>query len=97
MPKKVGWCAYCGEWRVLTRDHVIPLARNGPNEPSNILYVCRKCNTAKAWLTLAEWKRGCENKQWTWKQELNASKFIDASPDYIYYWNCLQRQSSKTK
>lgn len=48
-------CAYCGERGVkLTRDHIMPLARGGDDNISNIVPACRPCNSAKAQLTLEE-------------------------------------------
>jgi 5-methylcytosine-specific restriction endonuclease McrA len=50
-------CAYC--WQPIEGqpdpDHVIPLSRGGHNTISNVLPVCRPCNTDKRNLTPAEW------------------------------------------
>jgi 5-methylcytosine-specific restriction endonuclease McrA len=40
-------CAYCGETKPLTRDHVIPLSRGGSDDISNIVPACRSCNSRK--------------------------------------------------
>lgn len=40
-------CAYCGEKKALTMDHVIPLIRGGKHEMSNIVPACRSCNASK--------------------------------------------------
>lgn len=40
-------CLRCGEEKPLTRDHVVPVARGGGNEISNIQPLCRSCNSAK--------------------------------------------------
>src|SRR5438105_2144282 len=42
-----GSCADCGATTDLTRDHVIPLADGGTNDPSNIVIRCRKHNSSK--------------------------------------------------
>ena len=40
---------------ILTKDHIIPVAFGGSNEPDNIALVCQRCNAAKADQTLQEW------------------------------------------
>lgn len=46
-----GKCAYCradlGESYEM--DHVMPLAKGGPNEDSNIQLLCRSCNASKGY------------------------------------------------
>jgi HNH endonuclease len=42
-------CAYCGKrfkWR-LTRDHITPLAKNGPHTLHNVIGACKSCNCKK--------------------------------------------------
>ncbi len=44
-------CAYCGEVfeaTQLTRDHVIPRSKGGPNTWMNCVSACRACNAEKA-------------------------------------------------
>lgn len=43
-------CLYCGKTLrnfQLTRDHVIPLSKNGKDVWSNVVTACRRCNTHK--------------------------------------------------
>lgn len=42
----MGYCAYCGEWRELTRDHVPPQSLFGRPRPSDLITVpsCFFCN-----------------------------------------------------
>lgn len=43
-------CMYCGNFfspSVLTRDHVIPRSRNGPDRWTNVVAACKRCNSAK--------------------------------------------------
>lgn len=40
-------CAYCGELKPLTIDHVIPLSKGGNHTASNIVPACRSCNGRK--------------------------------------------------
>lgn len=46
-----GWrCAYCRKTltlKTLTKDHVIPVARNGSEFPSNLVPACKRCNQSK--------------------------------------------------
>lgn len=49
-------CVYCGEARSLTIDHVVPLAKGGRDEPSNIVPACKPCNSSKGAKLLAEWR-----------------------------------------
>lgn len=50
-------CAYCGghfHKSQLTRDHVIPSSRGGPNTWANVVTACNSCNHWKADKTLKE-------------------------------------------
>jgi hypothetical protein len=44
-------CHYCGRAiseETATEDHIVPLSHGGsPNNPKNILYACRYCNSRK--------------------------------------------------
>ena len=44
-------CRYCGKKPTrenpLTKDHVVPIARSGPDRHDNIVAACRQCNMAK--------------------------------------------------
>ena len=43
-------CAYCRcglDEKTATRDHVVPLARGGSNDISNIAVACASCNKKK--------------------------------------------------
>lgn len=50
-----GCCAYCGERRPLTQEHVIPLSRGGNHSIGNLLPVCKSCNSSKRDRLLVEW------------------------------------------
>ena len=44
-------CLYCGERfppSQLTRDHVVPVSRGGPDGWENVVSACKRCNQAKA-------------------------------------------------
>lgn len=44
-------CVGCGEAKILTRDHIIPLALGGSHHIENIQPLCRNCNSRK-WMKL---------------------------------------------
>lgn len=48
-------CAYCGKTGELHRDHVVPRARGGPDEATNIVMACQPCNSAKGDQLASEW------------------------------------------
>lgn len=48
-------CVYCGAEREITRDHVLPKSRGGGDDPENIVWACRNCNSAKGNRTPEEW------------------------------------------
>ena len=53
-------CLYCGKSLSpgqLTRDHIIPGSRNGPDSWTNTATSCRKCNENKGDKTPEEWGR----------------------------------------
>lgn len=49
-----GLCAYCGEEKPLTRDHVVPLVRGGSHYIDNIVPACLSCNSSKGARTAEE-------------------------------------------
>ena len=57
-----GRCIYCDiEDSNLTLEHMLPRSRNGPDDPSNCVWVCRSCNSSKGDKRLYEWF-GLENR-----------------------------------
>ncbi len=49
-------CAYCGQRKALTLEHVVPLARGGAHSIGNLLWACRSCNCSKRQRLLIEWR-----------------------------------------
>ena len=52
-----GLCAYCGQPfppKLLTMDHVVPVARGGRSVKGNVVPCCKECNNRKRLLTPAE-------------------------------------------
>lgn len=45
-------CAYCGEKKRLTQDHVIPLTKGGHHTKENVVPACGPCNAKKGTKTL---------------------------------------------
>jgi len=41
-------CPACGKRRSGSIDHVIPLARGGSNHPTNLQFLCNRCNSSKS-------------------------------------------------
>ncbi len=59
-------CAYCGEEKPLTRDHVFALARGGLHDKFNIAPACINCNAQKhtaRWPIMTR-KRGVVDYYW---------------------------------
>lgn len=54
--RAAGRCAYCGQRRDLTMDHVVPLARGGIHGIGNVVAACGSCNSSKNDRLLIEWR-----------------------------------------
>lgn len=57
-----GVCRYCGITEAasgthLQLDHIEPKSGGRNDAPSNLVYACRRCNSARQDLSLAEWAR----------------------------------------
>ncbi len=53
-------CVYCGvilSSKMITIDHIIPIARGGKHEPENLAVACKPCNSSKGKKLLQEWER----------------------------------------
>jgi 5-methylcytosine-specific restriction endonuclease McrA len=52
-----GHCCYCGRiGQLLTLEHIIPVTREGSsNNPWNLAFACRSCNSSKGDKLLSEW------------------------------------------
>lgn len=58
-----GACGYCGEIRLLTMDHRIPLSRGGRHQIGNIIPACKPCNSRKHTGTEAEFRALLESER----------------------------------
>lgn len=50
-------CKYCKKPCRPTMEHVVPIARGGRHEPSNVVPACRSCNSSKCDQLVSEWPR----------------------------------------
>lgn len=49
------YCAYCGQKKRLTMDHLVPKHYGGSDSSDNIIWVCQICNSSKGSRDLLEW------------------------------------------
>lgn len=54
-----GWrCTYCGDAdSPLECDHIVPIARGGTHDKSNLTTACKRCNGSKWAKLVSEWRR----------------------------------------
>lgn len=58
-----GVCSYCRRrvgGKLLTMDHLVPLARGGRSIRGNVVPACKDCNTRKKSLLPVEWQEYLE-------------------------------------
>lgn len=55
LAESLGLCAYCGERKPLTMDHVEPIALGGAHDIDNIAAACGSCNSSKNDTPLVVW------------------------------------------
>lgn len=57
-------CIYCGSTKSLSYDHLMPLARGGPDIADNVVMACKSCNSSKGSKCFYEWWfKGSSNKE----------------------------------
>lgn len=54
-------CKYCGSDEGMVRDHIIPKALGGTNDPENLQEICYRCNGAKAATTEQDFLEWLDN------------------------------------
>jgi hypothetical protein len=47
-------CRYCGSYKTLTLDHLIPVSQGGDNSDENLVACCKSCNSLKGTRTPQE-------------------------------------------
>lgn len=58
-----GRCHYCASEvppKMLTMDHVVPIARGGVTDRGNVVPCCKECNNAKRDMLPVEWQAHVE-------------------------------------
>ena len=58
-----GLCHYCGkkvQYKHITMDHLVPLARGGRSTKGNLVPSCKKCNNLKQSMLPLEWEQYLE-------------------------------------
>lgn len=58
-------CGYCGRVHrseKLSRDHIIPVSKGGPNIWTNVITACKVCNHEKGDRSVQEWNAWSEKK-----------------------------------
>ena len=78
--KLINNCCYCGSCDKLTIDHILPQAKGGNNELSNLTIACAKCNRLKWDFTIDVFKQRIESKRNT-----SFDKFFSFSGRYKRY------------
>ncbi len=48
-------CAYCGETKNLTLDHITPRSKGGTDRVTNVLCACKDCNNSKGHQLWSDW------------------------------------------
>lgn len=69
-------CVYCGDTAEasgshLHLDHLTPQSHGGADEVGNLVLACRRCNSARQNMTLAQWAAYAREKyglEFTWQQ-----------------------------
>lgn len=64
-----GACGYCGVHLPkdrMTRDHIVPMSKGGPNAMSNLLCCCESCNQLKGDKSLEEFRAFCNGGDLFW-------------------------------
>lgn len=51
----LGLCAYCGQSKRMTMDHIDPLSAGGAHDVENIAACCKACNSSKGDAPLVTW------------------------------------------
>lgn len=51
-----GKCVYCGSADAVSVDHVLPRAKGVDDNPSNLVFCCKHCNSSKGAKDMIQWQ-----------------------------------------
>ena len=68
-------CAYCGEEKILTQEHVVPLSKGGEYTVNNIIPACGNCNSSKKNQDFFKWYQ--RYKHYSKRREQKILKYLN--------------------
>lgn len=86
-------CAYCGLGNQLSLDHLIPRRAGGIDDPANLVWACRRCNSAKGGRDMLRWLLGDGRfpSIFVLRRYLKCMyAFCEARGLMESHWNCVQ-------
>lgn len=86
MVKRFNYCAYCGNFRKMESEHIIPACEGG----KQIIFACKYCNRTKGKMSLQEWLKTFPTEA---PQHIYVPRFINASEEYIKMFRKTQENS----
>ena len=51
-----GKCVYCGSSDAVSVDHVLPRAKGVDDNPANLVFCCKRCNSSKGAKDMIQWQ-----------------------------------------
>lgn len=72
-------CAYCGEERVLTVEHFVPVSKGGSYDINNIIPICKSCNSKKCNRDFFDWY--AKQEFYSKKREQKILKYLNYNKD----------------
>lgn len=86
-------CVYCGLGNQLSLDHLIPRRAGGIDDPANLVWACRRCNSAKGGRDMLRWLLGDGRfpSIFVLRRYLKCMyAFCEARGLMESHWNCVQ-------
>lgn len=72
-------CAYCGATGDLQWDHLVPLAKGGPDDFNNLVRACAHCNASKGARSVTIWATENEVHLPRWVRARHLKLLLDAA------------------